>query len=336
MGIRWGLIGASSIAREFMVEAIRSQPESEIVAVMSADMTRSAAFAREHGIPAHVDTVDALLGAGVDAVYVSTMNDLHCDQVLAAARAGRHVLCEKPLAVTTADARRMVRACRDAGVVMATNHHLRNSGANRAIRDAIAAGRIGTPIAARVFHAVYLRPHLQGWRIRDAAAGGGVVFDITVHDADTLRFVLGADPVEVTALLQSSGMASDGIADGVMTVERYGSVIAQTHAAYTVRFAGTGLEVHGSEGSLVGRDVMTAKQAGTVVLRTAAGEEELGFDRDNPYHRIVRLFHAAIRGEGRPSATGEDGLWSLAVAEAALESARTGRTVKVDPGLDRL
>ena len=81
---------------------------------------------------------------------------------------------------------------------MGTNHHLRNAGAHRAMRDAIAAGRIGKPLAARVFHAVYLPPHLQGWRITKPEAGGGVILDITVHDADTLRFVLGDDPVEVS------------------------------------------------------------------------------------------------------------------------------------------
>ena len=104
------------------------------------------------------------------------------------------MLCEKPLALTVADAREMVEACRSAGVVMGTNHHLRNAATHRAMRDAIAAGRIGRPLFARVFHAVYLPPHLQGWRIARPEAGGGVILDITVHDADTLRFVLGENP----------------------------------------------------------------------------------------------------------------------------------------------
>ena len=76
---------------------------------------------------------------------------------------------------------------------MGTNHHLRNAGSHRAMREAIQAGRIGKPIAARVFHSVYLPENLQGWRIAKPEAGGGVVLDITVHDADTLRFVLADD-----------------------------------------------------------------------------------------------------------------------------------------------
>lgn len=334
MTVRWGLIGASTIARQFVINAIRSQADGEVATVMSSSAGRAADYARENGIAAAVSSLDALLGADIDAVYISTTNELHLEQALAAAKAGKHVLCEKPLALNSADARKIVAACRQAGVVMATNHHLRCAGAHRAMREAIGAGRIGKPLAARVFHAVYLPEDLQGWRLTRPDAGGGVVFDITVHDADTLRFVLGDDPVEVTCLTQSAGMAGAGLEDGAMSVFRFKSgVIAQTHDAFTIKHAGTGFEVHGSEGSLIARDVMTQKPIGTVTLRTAAGEEELSFDREDLYIYALRAFHAAIRGEGKPAASGEDGVWSLAAAEAALQSAASGRTVAVDPGL---
>jgi 1,5-anhydro-D-fructose reductase (1,5-anhydro-D-mannitol-forming) len=334
MTVRWGLIGASTIARQFVINAIRAQSDGEVVSVMSSSAERAATYARGNGIPNAVSNLDELFGSGVDAVYISTTNELHLEQTLASAEAGKHVLCEKPLALNSADARRMVAACREAGVVMGTNHHLRNAGAHWAMRAAIKEGRIGTPIAARVFHAVYLPEHLQGWRIQRAEAGGGVVLDITVHDADTLRFVLDDDPVEVSALIQSAGMAANGLEDGAMCIWRFKSgAIAQSHEAFTVRFGGTGFEVHGSEGSLFARDVMTQRPIGSVALRTAGGEEELSFDRNDLYTRSLGLFHAAIRGEGKPSATGEDGVWSLAAAEAALESARTGRVVKIEPGL---
>jgi 1,5-anhydro-D-fructose reductase (1,5-anhydro-D-mannitol-forming) len=335
MTVRWGLIGASTIARQFMINAIHAEREGEVVAVMSSSAERAAAYAKENGIPKAVSDLDGLLGAGIDAVYISTTNELHLEQALAAAKAGKHVLCEKPLALSAADARKMVAACSEAGVVLGTNHHLRNAGAHTAMRSAIKEGLIGKPIAARVFHAVYLPEHLQGWRIQRAEAGGGVVLDITVHDADTLRYVLDDDPVEVTAFVQSAGMAAPGLEDGAMCIWRFRSgAMAQSHEAFTVRFGGTGFEVHGTEGSLSATDVMTQRPVGSVILRTANGAQELTFDRGDLYTRAVRLFHAAIRGEGKPSATGEDGVWSLAAAEAALESARTGRAVKVDAGLE--
>jgi 1,5-anhydro-D-fructose reductase (1,5-anhydro-D-mannitol-forming) len=334
MTVKWGLIGASTIARQFMISAIRAQPNSEIAAVMSSSPERATSYAKENSIPLAVSTLDELLGSDIDAVYISTTNELHLEQTLAAIKAGKHVLCEKPLALTSAEAHRMVAAAKAAGIVLGTNHHLRNAGSHRAMREAIAAGRIGKPIAARVFHSVYLPENLQGWRITRPDAGGGVVLDITVHDADTLRFVLGDDPLEVSAFTQTAGMAGGGLEDGAMCIWRFRSgVIAQSHEGFTTRFAGTGFEVHGSEGSLIAKDVMTQKPIGSVLLRTAKGEEELSFDREDLYTRSLRQFHAAIHGEGQPSATGEDGVWSLTAAEAALQSARSGKSVAVDPKL---
>lgn len=334
MTVRWGLIGASTIARQFVIDAIRAQADGEVVAVMSSSPERAAAYARENGIPAAFSSLNALLDADIDAVYISTTNELHLEQAVAAAKAGKHVLCEKPLALTSGDARKILAACKAAGVVLGTNHHLRNAGAHRAMREAIAAGKIGRPVATRVFHSVYLPEHLQGWRITKPEAGGGVVLDITVHDADTLRFVLGEDPVEISAFTQSAGMAGSGLEDGAMCVWRFQSgLIAQSHEGFTTKFAGTGFEVHGTEGSLIARGVMTQKPVGSVTLRTATGEEELSFDREDLYTRSLRAFHAAIRTEGKPSATGEDGVWSLACAEAALASAKTGRAVTIETGL---
>jgi len=331
---RWGLIGASTIAKEWVSGAIRATG-GEIISVVSSSADRAKSFAEANGIGKSTTLLDELLGdAAIDAVYISTTNELHRPQTLAAARAGKHVLCEKPLALSLADAKEMVRACNEAGVVMGTNHHLRNAGSHRAMHDAIVAGRIGTPLSARVFHAVFLPPHLQGWRIDRPEAGGGVVLDITVHDADTLRFVLGDDPVETTAMAQQGGMSHAGLEDAVMGVMRFKSgLIVQFHDGFTTKFAGTGFEVHGTEGSLIGRDVMTQRPVGTVTLRTAAGEEQLSFDAMNLYERALTNFHAAIDGSGRPSATGEDGIWSLATGLAVLESARTGRATRVEAGL---
>jgi 1,5-anhydro-D-fructose reductase (1,5-anhydro-D-mannitol-forming) len=333
--VGWGLVGASTIAKEWVIGAIR-ETGGEVVSVMSSDSARAKLYADENGISGHTTSIDELLSdPRVQAVYISTTNELHKEQALAAARAGKHVLCEKPLALTLDDAREMVEACRQAGVVMATNHHLRNSGAHRAMRQAIKDGLIGEPLFARVFHAVYLPAHLQGWRLTNPAAGGGVVLDITVHDADTLRFVLDDEPVDAVALTQSAGMAEGGMEDGVMAAVRFKSgLIAQLHDAFTVKHAGTGFEVHGTEGSLIGRNVMTQQPIGEVILRNADGERALTFGSENLYARALQAFHAAIRGEGQPSATGEDGVRSLAMAIAVLEAARTGKRTPVVTGLE--
>jgi 1,5-anhydro-D-fructose reductase (1,5-anhydro-D-mannitol-forming) len=329
---RWGLVGATTIAREWMIAAIRAE-KGEIAGVMSTNAARGAAYAAEHDIPLATTSLDELF-RHVDAVYVATTNDLHHGQTLAAARAGKHVLCEKPLALNLKQAREMVGACRTSGVVMATNHHLRNAATHRAMRAAIGDGRIGRPLFARVCHAVYLPEHLQGWRIKDPKTGAGAVMDLTVHDADTLRFVLGDEPVAVTAMIQRAGMGEGDIEDGVMGVARFKSgLLAHFYDAFTSRYAKTAFEVHGSEGSLFGENCMTQRPVGTVTLRDKDGEAPLPLSHENLYERSVRAFHAAIHGEGQPSASGEDGVRSMAMAIATLEAAHSGRETPVEPGL---
>jgi 1,5-anhydro-D-fructose reductase (1,5-anhydro-D-mannitol-forming) len=329
--LRWGIIGASTIGRQWMVPAINAQPDSVVAAVASSDAERARRYAGELGIARAYSSVEALLAdPDIDVVYVSTTNELHEPQTLAAAAAGKHVLCEKPLALSVAGARAMIDACRGAGVVLGTNHHLRNAAAHRMMRDLVASGAVGQPLAVRVFHAVGLPPQLQGWRIDRPEAGGGVILDITVHDADTLRFVLGDEIEAVVAMTASQGLARAGLEDAVMGVMRFSNgVLAQFHDAFTIRHAHTGFEVHGTEGSLYATDVMTQRPVGAITLRRDGSEESIPVAHENLYERSVRLFNAAVRGEGSPAASGEDGLRSLAVALATREAAASGRTVEV-------
>ena len=328
----WGLIGASTIARQYMIPAIDAQPDSRAVAVMSRSAERAQRYADENGLDRAYDTVEALLDDHeVDVIYISTTNERHKAETLAAARAGKHILCEKPLALTLDDALEMTAACREAGVVMGTNHHLRNAVTHRTLRRLIKEGVIGQPLAARVFHAVYLPPHLQTWRIKDPATGAGVILDITVHDTDTLRFVLDDEVESVTALSARQGLAEGALEDAVMGVMQFQSgVLAQFHDAFTIKHAGTGLQVHGTEGSLLAEDVMTQNPIGRIALRRDGQTEEVTLDPpEDLYTRTVRLFNEAARGEGPPAATGDDGVRSLAVGLAVLESTQTGRRVRV-------
>jgi 1,5-anhydro-D-fructose reductase (1,5-anhydro-D-mannitol-forming) len=331
--MQWGLIGASTIAAEHVIRAIRAQPGHAIKTVLSSDRRRGAEYAAQHDIPASTTDLDALLAEpDVDAVYISTTNEKHFPQTMAAIAAGKHVLCEKPLAMTVADAVEMVRAAEAKELVFATNHHLRNAGSHLAIRDLIASGRVGTVLSVRVFHAVHLPAHLQGWRINDAAAGGGVIPDIVVHDADTVRFYLDEDPLEVVAKAGASGMGQ-GVEDSVMSVWSMPSgAMVQTHESFTHPFAGNGIEVHGTDGSIVARGVMTQRPVGEVALIDGEGRHDVPFADHDLYTRALSLFAETVAGKGRPSADGVDGVKSLAVALAVWEAATGGRAVQVDYG----
>ena len=327
--MRWVLVGASTIAAQHMVGAIKANG-GEIAWVVSGSEQLGADFAAKHGGRVTTDLAAALGDASVKAVYVSSTNEKHFPQAMAAIAAGKHVICEKPLAMSVADAVTMVQAAKAKGVTFATNHHLRCSGSHRAIRALITSGRIGKVLSMRVHHAVFLPPFLQGWRINDAAAGGGVIPDITVHDADTVRFHLGEDPAQVVAQAAVSGMGQ-GVEDSCMSVWAMPSG-AQVfcHESFTHAFAGTGLEVHGTLGSIFGRGIMTQAPVGEIELVTAAGREAVPYDGTGLYVTGVAEFCAAVAGKGRPAADGVDGIKSLTVASAVKEAAQSGRKVAVD------
>jgi 1,5-anhydro-D-fructose reductase (1,5-anhydro-D-mannitol-forming) len=325
----WGIIGASRIAAEFIVPEIAASAGGELVAVFSTDSARGAAFAAEAGIPKACTALDELLSEpGVDIVYVGTTNELHAAQTVAAAAAGKHVLCEKPLALTLDEADQMIDACRRAGVVLATNHHLRNAATHRAARRLIEDGSIGTPLFARLSMAVALPEPAHRWRL--AGPGAGVTFDLTVHSADTVRFLLGAEVTEVVALTARHGLARAGdIEDGAMTILRLeNGVLVSLHDAFTVPYGEPGFEVYGTEGTIVARNVFTQRPLGTVELRRGGEctEVDVG-DRPSLYRATVERMQAAAQGDGDPVASGEDGRRSLQVALAVLQSARSGERV---------
>jgi 1,5-anhydro-D-fructose reductase (1,5-anhydro-D-mannitol-forming) len=303
-----------------------------VVGVVSGSPEWGKEFAQRNEIEWSSTRLDELLAReDVDAVYVSSTNELHHKQVLASAAAGKHVLCEKPLALTVQDGWDMVAACKRANVVLATNHHLPAAGTHRAIRRVVHAGELGRVLAIRIFHAVELPERLRGWRLTVPQKGGGVILDITCHDAAAVQAILGVGPIEASALAVRQGPWQAESGDAAMSVVRYeGDVLVQTHDAFTVPYAGTGLEVHGSEGSLLAVDVMTQEPVGRIVYRSASGERVVEpEDRRDLYEVTLEAFASAVAGDGRPIVTGEEGVAALAVAVAVLEASVSGRTVQI-------
>jgi len=327
--MRWGLVGASTIAAEWMIDAIRANG-GEIIGVQSGSAEHGADYAQKHGIAYSTTDLAALLDQKPEAIYISSVNDKHRAQLEAAAKRGIHVLCEKPLATSLDDAKAMIELCEHNNVRFATNHHLRWAATHQAIRAAIEAGKIGEVRSARVFHAVYLPVHLQGWRIDNPSAGGGVVLDITVHNCDILAYLLGEYPQEVVSMTDHK-LFGDLVEDEAMSVWRYPSgVLAYTHESFATPHAGHGIEIHGSEGSLFGESVMSQQPVGTVYLQRNGEREELAVNPHNLYQAGVADFVAAVNEGRAPACDGIAGTRSLAVALAVLESAKSGNKVSVD------
>ena len=324
--VNWAFVGASTIAGQYLIGAVRAQAGSDVAWVISGSADRARSFAKTHSIAqSGTDLTAALADPAVDAVYISSTNEKHHAQAMAAIAAGKHVLCEKPLATSIADAQAMVKAAEKAGLVFATNHHLRSAGSLRAIHDLIASGKVGKVLSLRVFHAVELPLHLRGWRLDNPTAGGGVIADLTVHNADTVRFLLGEDPVSVVAHMDATGLGQ-GVEDSAMSVWAMPSgAMVFSHESFTHPFAASGIEVHGTKGSILARGVLSQEPVGEIDLVTAKGTTRVEYDRTGLYETVVRTFAAAVAGKTTPAATGRDGVKSLQIAEAVRAAAVSGQ-----------
>ncbi|MEL7158372.1 MAG: Gfo/Idh/MocA family oxidoreductase, partial [Actinomycetota bacterium] len=302
------------------------------VSVHSRNPSRAEAFGRQQGFRRWAATVEeAVAGDDIDAVYVSSHNELHRDHVVAAARAGKHILAEKPLALTMADARAMVAACEVADVVLATNHHLPASPVHLMMKELVASGEIGKVRSVHVNHAVGLPDRLHGWRVDDPV-GGGVVLDVFVHDVAAIAAIIGGQAQTVLAAARR-GVDAPAAPNSVMTVVGWtDDVLVQTHDAYDNYDLPTSIELLGDKGAIRASNAMTGDPVGE--LRVHHGSESTVIEipnRRDLYLTAVEAFDAAIRGERtQPLVTAADGLRSLAAALAAQESLRTGATVAVE------
>jgi 1,5-anhydro-D-fructose reductase (1,5-anhydro-D-mannitol-forming) len=323
--LRWGLIGASDIAESRMIGAMHRVGD-EVMAIYSGSVGRATGFASRNGIPGVCETLDELLGdTRIDAVYISSKNRMHAAQVEQASAAGKHILCEKPIATSLADARTMILAARAGRVVLAVNHHLPAAGTHRMIKELVTAGAIGRPLAVRVRHTNLLLERLRGWRL-SGEAGAGVVMDLTGHDASAVNAILSRTAREVVALGVRQGSWISSSDDAAMAVVRYtDDILVQFHDAFTTPFAATSVDVYGAEGTIYAPNVMTPEPVGEVYLEDINGRREIRVsDRRHSYDVTLLAFRASIRGEDVPVVGGDEAFASLAVTVAILDAAATG------------
>lgn len=327
--VGWGLIGASTIAREYMVDAIRRTGGNPLW-LMSRNDTHRAEFAHELGIPHHgAELADMLADERVKAVYVSSINSLHRQQVVKAAQAGKHILCDKPLATRAADALKMVRACDKAQVVLAVNHHFRSSPVHQTMRRLIAAGDIGEVRSLIIIHAGLLRPVLQTWRIKDPEEGA-IYLDLSVHDIDLASFLLQQRPETAVGIGGALALGDVKMHDHTMYALRMsGGAFVQVNESFVTPDVESQVMAYGSEGILIASGTLAQKSTGTLTRRLRGRNEAIPLRANDIYADTVAQFVAAIEGRGSPHASGRDGLASLAGAEAVARAVRTGRSIAI-------
>ncbi len=310
--VQWGIVGCGWVARDYVAPAMANSPTVRLAAVCDSDPAALARIATgATGIARHAGLADFLATPGLEAVYVATPNHLHRPIVEAAARAGKHVLCEKPMATSLADAEAMIAVCQENGVCYATAFDQRFQARHRRLRELVREGRLGPITAVRVHYACWTPadwspPTTEGahdnWRIDPARAGGGAFIDLAPHGLDLAQVLLGEPLLETRCLLQRR-VFDYPVDDGAALVGRFRSgALLLLNVAYNCpdHFPRRTLELIGTRAMAIAQDTMGQTPGGSLrLVDAAAGTTELvaiPADEDvSPFSAGIEAFSRCLR-----------------------------------------
>jgi predicted dehydrogenase len=269
--LRWGLIGCGDISRKRVAPALRDIPDCELIAVNRARPELAEAFAQEFGAKRrHGDWRELIADDEVDAVYLATPVHLHAEQTIAAAEAGKSILCEKPMAMNAAECDRMIAACEANGVKLGIAYYRRFYPIIRRIKEILTSGEVGKPVLAQVNAFERFNPQPgedRHWLLEKSKSGGGPMMDFGCHRIEILLHLFG--PIKRTTSVIGSAMFDREVEDTcVASFEFDGGAqasLAVTHAAFESRDT---LDIFCSSGSIH----IPALNRGDIRIVTAAGD----------------------------------------------------------------
>ncbi len=322
--LRWGLLGTARINRA-IIPAVRQATRSSLDAVASRDAARADAYAREWEIPRAVGSYEALVAdPAIDVLYVPLPNHLHAEWAIAAARAGKHVLCEKPIALTPADVDRIEAAARQAGVVVTEAFMYRHHAQTHRVATLVRDGAVG---ALRFVRGTFTFPLAREADVRLRPEwGGGSLWDVGCYPVGYARLLAAADPETVTGLAEVGPTGIDVAFGG--SLQFPGGLLAGFDCGFRAAYR-TSVEIAGTEGTI---DVAAPFKPGVhEQLRVTRGDAVSLIDiaADALYLGEIEDMERAALDGAPPAVTLADSRGNVTTLVALLRSAAEGRCVRV-------
>jgi predicted dehydrogenase len=326
--LRLGILSTADIARTKVVPGMQRAQRCEVTAIASRDAGRAREVADQLGIRnAHGSYEELLADPEVDAVYIPLPNHLHAEWTIAAARAGKHVLCEKPLALTADEAQRAIDACQAEGVRLMEAFMYRLHPSWIAVRELVASGRIGSLRAVQSWFSYFNDDPRNIRNIREF--GGGALYDIGCYSVNLSRMLFGSEPTRVLASsVRDPASGTDVLTSGIL---EFGEGVA-TFTCSTRAEDDQRVHVYGTEGRIsVAIPFNIPPDRPTEVYLTAGGDppvaphtEVLTFEPADPYTVETEQFAAAILDDLPTPVQPEDAVANLRAIEAILRAAESG------------
>ncbi len=324
--LRFGIVGFGLFAERTILPAIRGSGNAVVTALQKRSSDAAAAKAREHDIPLAFDDPAGLVAhPEVDAVFIVSANAAHAGEAIAAARAGKHVLVEKPMAATVKQAEQMVAACREAGVQLMVGHMVRFSPVINRMKQLMQEGAIGRVSHVETQFFYDHRLSRREWLFDPKVAGGGPVHDIGVHCLDTIRYLLDSDPVVVRSVLDAPPTADRTESTAAIVLQFPTGVLGSIYCSFAGGYRRSFIEVRGTDGTLSAFD-FTRSAMPVILHRVHSHDGEPlqphieQFIVPNLYSHEVQLFVDAVRGTAPNPIPGEQGLINQRILQKILES----------------
>lgn len=330
--VRWGILGCGWISSDAIAPALATLPGTRLHSACSRDAERAARFCAPYEARSYSDLQQFLADPELDAVFIATPNDRHVTDVLACAAAGKHVLCDKPLAPTAADAQRVLQACQDAGVKLGVGYQMRFNPVHQEMARRIATDELGRIAYAHV-QACFRYPFPPSeWRRHLSTAGGGwATADLGTHLVDLLLWLLG--PVSRVQAQMDNGAYGYETEDTCSAVLHFAcGTLATLSCSTAVTAPRSELALYGEQGCVVGENTIGIGTWGRLLAGGAQGLTEcpLELPATGPYHLELAAFSEALRTGTAPPVPGEAGLAAARVIDAIRQSAREGRRLSLD------
>jgi glucose-fructose oxidoreductase len=335
--IGYAVVGLGDIALQAVLPAFANAAEnSKLVAVVSGDRGKAQALAQEfHATPYHYDDFrQCLTRDDVNAAYIALPNSMHCDYTVEAARAGVHVLCEKPMAVTADECRRMIRTCQTNRVKFMVAYRLHFQPANLRAIELVRAGRIGAP---KTFSSDFTIKVDDPEDIRlQRRLGGGTVYDLGVYAINAARNLFGAEPAQVMAMTSRTTRRYGGDVDeGTVALIRFPEEqLVHFHTSFGEEKTST-FTLFGEDGLIRLANAYTYHAPMTLELVRGGHVEQEHFEETDQFAAEIAYFSECIQKDRQAEPSGIEGLQDVRIVEAIYRSARDGRPVTL-PRLQRI
>ncbi|BAZ21064.1 oxidoreductase domain-containing protein [Kalymmatonema gypsitolerans NIES-4073] len=328
--VRYAVIGLGWIAQEDVLPAFNQTENSQLVALFSEDPIKRQELGKQYEVKTYAyEEYDNCLKSGeIDAVYIALPNHLHCDYTVRAAKAGVHVLCEKPMAVTEQECEQMIRACLENNVKLMIAYRLHFDKANMQAVEIVNSGKIGDP---RIFNSVFSQKVVEGnVRLEPISNGGGTVYDMGIYCINAARYLFQDEPTEVVAFSASKGDKRFDEADEMTTaIVRFpGERLATFTSSFGAAPVST-LVVAGTKGDLQMDSAYSyqgeLKQQITINNET----QEQSFPAGSQFAAEIIYFSDCVITGKDPEPSGEEGLADIRIIRAINQSAQTGQPVQL-------